>query len=41
MNKIIIVLGSPNDDKGNLLSIAKERLDKGIPCVYDVKETVV
>ena len=30
MEGIIVILGSPNDEAGNLLSIAKERLDQGI-----------
>ena len=30
MNGIIIILGSPNNDRGELLTIARERLDQGI-----------
>ena len=30
MDGIIIILGSPNDERGNLSSIAKERLTQGI-----------
>ncbi len=30
MKGVIIILGSPNDDKGNLMQMAVDRIDKGI-----------